>query len=134
MVPMRDGVRLASDVYWPAQDGRVLPGPFPTILLRTSYDKMAARYVDGIANYFTPRGYATVMQDLRGRYASEGTGQYYHCSNVNEGRDGFDTVAQMRLCVKADQKLAREPSLDTIAASVGYGCSLALSVPQSGQR
>ncbi len=92
MVPMRDGVRLASDIYWPARNGRVLPGPFPTILLRTSYDKTAPRYVDGIANYFTPRGYATVLQDLRGRYGSEGTGQYYHCSNVNEGRDGYDTV------------------------------------------
>jgi putative CocE/NonD family hydrolase len=92
MLPMRDGVRLASDIYWPAQDGRVVAGPFPTILLRTSYDKTAPRYVDGIANFFTPRGYATVLQDLRGRYASEGTGQYYHCSNVNEGRDGYDTV------------------------------------------
>jgi len=89
---MRDGVRLASDIYWPADNGAILPGPFPTILLRTSYDKMAPRYVDGIANYFTPRGYVTVLQDLRGRYASEGFGQYYHCSNVNEGRDGFDTV------------------------------------------
>ena len=76
MVPMRDGVRLACDIYWPANNGAVLPGPFPTILLRTSYDKVAPRYVDGIANYFTPRGYATVLQDLRGRYASEGTGQY----------------------------------------------------------
>jgi uncharacterized protein len=92
MVPMRDGVRLATDIYWPAHNGAIRPGPFPTILLRTSYDKTAPRYVDGIATYFTPRGYATVLQDLRGRYASEGTGQYYHCSNVNEGRDGYDTV------------------------------------------
>src|SRR4029453_17692678 len=55
MVPMRDGVRLASDIYWPADNGAILPGPFATILLRTSYDKMAPRYVDGIASYFTPR-------------------------------------------------------------------------------
>ncbi len=39
-----------------------------------------------------PRGYAVVLQDLRGRGLSEGTGQYYHTANVNEGRDGYDTI------------------------------------------
>ncbi len=92
MVPMRDGVRLATDIYRPARDGEPLPGPWPTILLRTSYDKAAGRYVDTIANYFTPRGYVTVQQDLRGRYNSEGRGQYRHTVNVHEGEDGYDTV------------------------------------------
>ncbi len=92
MVPMRDGVRLAADIYRPARDGEIVAGTFPTILLRTSYDKAAARYVDTIANFFTPRGYAVVQQDLRGRYNSEGRGQYYHTANVHEGEDGYDTV------------------------------------------
>jgi uncharacterized protein len=92
MVAMRDGVRLASDVYRPARNGEPVPGKFATLLLRTSYDKAAIRYVDTIANYFTPRGYAVVQQDLRGRYRSEGTGQYRHTANPHEGMDGYDTI------------------------------------------
>ena len=41
---------------------------------------------------FTPRGYAVVLQDLRGRYRSEGFGEYFHTANVREGVDGFDTI------------------------------------------
>jgi putative CocE/NonD family hydrolase len=92
MVPMRDGVRLAADIYYPARDGERVAGQFPTILLRTSYDKAAQRYVDTIANFFTPRGYVTVQQDLRGRYNSEGFGQYWHVANPHEGKDGYDTI------------------------------------------
>ena len=89
---MRDGERLATDIYRPGLDGELLPGPFPTILMRTSYDKTADRYVSAVPDFFTPRGYAVVMQDLRGRYRSEGKGQYHHVVNPDEGRDGFDTV------------------------------------------
>ncbi len=92
MVPMRDGVRLATDVYRPARDGEPPPGPFPALLARTSYDKSAQRYVDTIPDFFVPRGYVVVLQDLRGRYRSEGTGQYFHTANEHEGRDGYDTV------------------------------------------
>lgn len=66
MLPMRDGVRLATDIYRPARDGALVEGQFPTILCRTSYDKSAQRYVD-IADFFTPRGYVVALQDLRGR-------------------------------------------------------------------
>lgn len=93
MVPMRDGVRLATDVYRPARDGELLPGPWPTILARTSYDKTSPQiWVEAVANFFTPRGYAVVLQDLRGRHRSEGTGQYFHTANPKEGEDGYDTV------------------------------------------
>ena len=92
MVPMRDGVRLATDIYRPATNGEPEAGQFGTILLRTSYDKAAQRYVSTIADYFTPRGFVTVQQDLRGRYRSEGTGQYRHTANEHEGRDGYDTI------------------------------------------
>ncbi|MBI5877893.1 MAG: CocE/NonD family hydrolase [Chloroflexi bacterium] len=91
MIPMRDGVRLASDVYLPAQDGALAPGRFPAIVCRTPYDKSAARYVE-IAEFFTPHGYATILQDLRGRYDSEGRGQYHHVVNPGEGDDGYDTI------------------------------------------
>src|SRR5438105_15332925 len=92
MVPMRDGTRLATDIYRPGVDGEVAAGNFPTLLARTSYDKSAQRYVDSMPAYCAPRGYAVVLQDLRGRYRSEGTGQYFHTANVNEGRDGYDTI------------------------------------------
>jgi putative CocE/NonD family hydrolase len=93
MVPMRDGVRLATDVYRPARDGEPLPGRFPTILGRTSYDKTSPQmWVEPVAEFFVPRGYVVVLQDLRGRHHSEGTGQYFHTANVAEGPDGYDTV------------------------------------------
>jgi len=93
MVPMRDGVRLATDVYRVARDGEPVAGTFPTILGRTSYDKTSPQqWVEPVANFFVPRGYMVVLQDLRGRHRSEGTGQYFHTANVNEGPDGFDTI------------------------------------------
>lgn len=93
MVPMRDGVRLATDVYCPTLDGAPVPGKCPTILGRTSYDKNSRQmWVEPVAEFFVRRGYVAVIQDLRGRHRSGGTGQYFHTANVNEGRDGYDTV------------------------------------------
>ena len=93
MTPMRDGLRLASDIYRPSHNGELDTGPFPTILGRTSYDKTdPVAWIDHVANFFTPRGYVVVLQDLRGRAHSEGTGKYLHASNPKEGEDGYDTV------------------------------------------
>ena len=38
MVPMRDGVKLATDLYLPAKDGEVAEGKFPAVMERTPYD------------------------------------------------------------------------------------------------
>lgn len=84
-VPARDGVRLATDVYLPARDGQALPGPWPTLLTRTPYDKLAFA-ADG--EWWAMRGYARIMQDVRGRFASEG--EFYLLKN--EAEDGFDTI------------------------------------------
>jgi predicted acyl esterase len=94
MVRMRDGVRLATDLYRPMrEDGSAHPGPLPTILTRTSYNKSAEPMViEPIARFFTRHGYAVVLQDLRGRGKSEGTGQYFHIANIHEGEDGYDTI------------------------------------------
>jgi putative CocE/NonD family hydrolase len=93
MARMRDGVRLACDVYRPARDGEPLAGPFPTILGRTSYGKATDwMWVEPVANFFTPRGYAVVVQDLRGRGRSEGIGEYFHAANPKDGDDGHDTI------------------------------------------
>ena len=79
-VPLRDGVRLSTDIYLPTSEG-----PFPTLLMRTIYDKTIDRNVDW-AHRFVARGYAVVIQDCRGKYASEGEWEAY----VNEADDGYD--------------------------------------------
>ena len=91
MVPMRDGVRLAFDVYRPGHDGAFALGRFPAIMLHTPYDKATKRYTE-IADYFVPRGYAVVLVDMRDRYRSEGSGTYFHSATPHTGNDGYDIV------------------------------------------
>ncbi|SFZ86460.1 hypothetical protein SAMN02983003_3642 [Devosia enhydra] len=94
MIPMRDGVRLATDIYRPALDnGDPAPGPFPVILTRTSYDKSnPVMQVEPVGQFFAAHGYAVAIQDLRGRGQSEDVGNYHHVANPAEGDDGYDTV------------------------------------------
>lgn len=85
MVPMRDGVKLATDVYLPPGQG-----PFPTIIARTPYNKDFAK---GVAPQFTSRGYAFVAQDSRGRFQSQGRNLAYEFDGWADGKqDGYDTV------------------------------------------
>lgn len=100
MVPMRDGVCLATDITLPARGGQPLPGPFPTLVHRTPYDKSAARLSEvsvadpvprrnlQIAADLSRAGYVVLNQDCRGRYRSEGV----FCKYIGEGEDGFDTL------------------------------------------
>jgi predicted acyl esterase len=84
-VPMPDGTLLATDVYLPTGSG-----PFPVILLRTPYDKNGGA---GIGAEGTRRGYAIVVQDTRGRFASGGENLPFEGDGWWEGRqDGYDTV------------------------------------------
>lgn len=84
-VAMRDGVRLATDVYLPPGEG-----PFPVVLARTPYNKDGAQ---GLAQSFVSRGYALVVQDTRGRYASEGENRAFEADGWVDGKqDGYDTV------------------------------------------
>jgi putative CocE/NonD family hydrolase len=88
MVPMRDGVRLATDVYFPAplsQPDRRDDQTRPVILVRTPYNKTG---MADNAEYFARRGYVVAIQDCRGRYRSEGT--FYFLTQ--EAEDGFDAV------------------------------------------
>lgn len=87
MVPMRDGIRLASDLYLPAQHGVPVPGRYPSILIRTPYNKTAL----DAGTRWAAHGYACLIQDCRGRYNSGGTFYKY----VNEAQDGYDTVEWM---------------------------------------
>lgn len=85
MVAMRDGIRLATDIYLPARQGRELPGEFPVLVYRTPYNKDGLRRA-GI--YFAQHGYVVVAQDCRGRFASEGEFDLLR----SDGRDGYDTI------------------------------------------
>ncbi len=96
MVPMRDGVRLATDAYLP-----VGAGPWPVILERTPYGKTTPSRSERtatnpkalgraeVADFFVKRGYGVVYQDCRGRFKSEGEFVKY----LSDGNDGYDTCA-----------------------------------------
>ncbi|MDQ6810365.1 MAG: CocE/NonD family hydrolase, partial [Actinomycetota bacterium] len=85
MVRMRDGVRLATDVYLP--EG--LDGATEAVLVRLPYDKCGDYcFMPRIAPLFTARGYAMVVQDVRGKFRSEGAAIPF----VDEVLDGYDTL------------------------------------------
>jgi putative CocE/NonD family hydrolase len=76
----RDGVTLRADIYRPAAEGK-----YPTLLQRTPYNK------DGAAEFArkaVARGYMVVVQDVRGRYSSEGEWYVFK----HESDDGYDAV------------------------------------------
>jgi len=82
-IPMRDGVRLAADLYLPK--GTPVQR-WPTLLCRTPYNK------DGVAQearWFAAQGYAVVVNDVRGRYASEGRWRMI----LDDVADGYDVCA-----------------------------------------
>ena len=78
----RDGVTLYSDIYRPRADGK-----FPVILMRTPYDKSVSWAV-APAYQIASHGYVVIVQDVRGRYTSEG--EWYPFRHESE--DGYDAV------------------------------------------
>jgi len=85
-VPMktRDGVKLYADIYRPKSSANE---KFPVILMRTPYDKNVSWAVSPVFK-MVPRGYVVIIQDVRGRYTSEG--EWYPFRH--EQADGYDTV------------------------------------------
>lgn len=81
MVPMRDGVKLATDLYFP----KVKDKKFPVVFIRTPYKK-EIQELDG--NYYARRGYVAAIQDCRGRFGSEGVWEPF----INEPEDGYDSI------------------------------------------
>jgi putative CocE/NonD family hydrolase len=99
-VAMRDGVKLATDVYRPARGGKAASGRFPVIMERSPYGRNVTSFRDitqarpktpktraEVAAIYVRQGYVVVFQDCRGRYDSEGEFVKY----LSEGADGFDT-------------------------------------------
>lgn len=81
-VPMRDGIALSTDFYFPAIDR-----PVPVVLIRTPYNNNNEAIVHDCM-YFASRGYAVATQDVRGRWDSDGDWYPF----VHEAEDGFDTM------------------------------------------
>ncbi len=86
--PARDGVALRADVYHPADGGK-----YPVLLCRTPYNKLTPRYVSD-ARAMATRGYTVVVQDHRGRYASDGefTWMFRDHTETHDAEDGYDSV------------------------------------------
>ena len=82
-VPMRDGVNLSADIYFPRGE----QGPFPVILTRTPYDNMTEESLEA-GRFYPQHGYVLVAQDVRGRNDSDGDFYPY----LNDFNDGHDTV------------------------------------------
>lgn len=80
LIPMRDGVTLSTDLYLPSGVGKA-----PVILIRTPYKKEMEEFEGW---YYARRGYAVAIQDVRGRFASQGQWEPF----VHEAKDGYDTI------------------------------------------
>ncbi|MGE0554703.1 MAG: CocE/NonD family hydrolase [Gemmatimonadales bacterium] len=81
-IPMRDGVELSANVWMPGGGGR-----HPVVLVRTPYIKTREGYAELGARY-AGRGYAFVVQDVRGRGDSDGRFDFFFA----DATDGFDTI------------------------------------------
>ena len=87
MIPMRDNIRLSTDLYIPEIKEKKLP----VILIRTPYNKNIFRNKEEklVAHFFSSQGYIVAVQDCRGKFESEGI---YSPPAGNEANDGYDTV------------------------------------------
>src|ERR1700736_5868738 len=86
MLPMRYGGKLATDVYRPAE-----PGPRSVLLTRLPSSKETLRLIlnQGDIFHMVQVGYAMVVQDVRGCFASEGA----FSPLIYDEADGADTLA-----------------------------------------
>jgi uncharacterized protein len=97
MIPVRDGIRLQTVIFTPRQQG----GPWPILLRRTPYgvpqDENALDA--GLYDELIADGYIFVIQNIRGRFKSEGSFVMQRPprdksdpKSVDEATDAYDTV------------------------------------------
>jgi len=94
MITVEDTIKLATDLYLPQKNG-----PFPTILIRSPYNKAGAK---GDGERFARAGYAVVIQDTRGKFESGGV--FYPFKY--ERKDGLATVKWIRAQKWSNGKIA----------------------------
>lgn len=104
-IVMRDGTELATDIYLPDR-----PGPQPLILMRTPYDRASfspERSLQGSVGAFVGHGYAVAVQDVRGKFGSDGT----FVPSLTDDIDSYDTMSWIVKQPWSDGKIGT------------YGCS-----------
>src|SRR5262249_43648482 len=94
-IPLRDGVHLSADVWFPGT-----PGRHPVLLARTPYTK-ANLGLAKWAMYFAARGYVFAIEDTRERGDSEGTFEAF----FEEDKDGYDTVEWLAAQAWSDEEV-----------------------------
>lgn len=98
-VPMRDGIRLSSDIFLPEEDGK-----YPAIFNMTPYGTVPhAEVMEQVAERLVRRGYAYVAVDVRGRYDSEGE---WYANSADQGQDGSDVISWITGQQWSDGKVA----------------------------
>ncbi|WP_430420372.1 CocE/NonD family hydrolase [Phenylobacterium sp.] len=134
MVAMRDGVKLATDIYRPADGDTPLPGPFPVILERTPYGKSqdTTRHASAaIARMLASHGYVVVFQDCRGRGGSQGDYVKY----LSDGQDGSDCCAWILAQPWCNGRIGAQGlsyGAHTVGAMAGAGAPLSALFLDSG--
>lgn len=135
MVAMRDGVRLATDVYQPKEGDSVGANARPVVLLRTPYGKHLAEQPPGWSTFFASHGYVAVVQDCRGCHESEGEVDFLW----PEADDGVDTIAWIRQQDWCDGRIATHGTswsgwTQTAAAAGGAEGIAGMVITMSGAR
>ena len=93
-VPMRDGTVTRADLFLPDADG-----PFAALITRTPYDRTASENISAPIHAVRAAqdGYAVVIQDVRGRYDSEGEFRPLH-QEIEDGYDSVEWVGAQEWC------------------------------------
>lgn len=119
MVPARDGVKLATDIFLPVRGAGAASERFPAIVERTPYNKESTP--PALVEYFVKRGYVVVIQDVRGRYRSEGK----WTGHTNDGADGSALLAWIGEQPWSNGKVG------TMGTSYGGGTQHALAIAKA---
>lgn len=90
LITMRDGKRMATDIYRPVRSGAVVSERLPVLLNRTPYNKQSLALQ---ATFYCERGYVVALQDTRGRYKSEGTFSKVQPADATDGYDSVEWLA-----------------------------------------
>ena len=114
---MPDGIALYLDIYRPALNDAAVDGAWPVVLERSPYDKDKLSYAI-TGRYLAQRGYIYVIQDVRGRWSSEGDFEFLR----NEADDGDATMQWI-----ADQEWCGD-KIGTVGISYTTATQQALAV------
>jgi len=129
-IPMRDGVRLSTDIYFPEGGD----AHRPVILIRTPYGKQGWRQGNpraALTTMFATHGYIVAIQDKRGRFESQGR----YTLAIDEDVDGYDTIQWLSKQAWSNGKIGTYGCSDSGDAQVWLAQSrppaLAAMIPQA---